>query len=59
MYAKPNFLSDDIIHKVMSIIVQKGYYQDPLLVLKEAVSAANANITNNNLEAYSVHYAQK
>jgi hypothetical protein len=57
MYAKPDFLSDDIIHKVMSIIVQKGYYQDPLLVLKKAVSAANANITDNNLEAYSVPYA--
>jgi hypothetical protein len=50
-YAKPDFLTDDIIHKLKSFIVQKGYYQDPLLALKEAVSATNANLTDIDLEA--------
>ncbi|KAG1823878.1 uncharacterized protein BJ212DRAFT_706888 [Suillus subaureus] len=51
VHAKPDFLTDDIINKTRSFVVQKGYYQDPLLLLMEVVSAANANLNDNDLEA--------
>ncbi|KAG2062801.1 hypothetical protein BDR04DRAFT_1164630 [Suillus decipiens] len=50
-HAKPSFLTDDIIHKAKSFVVQKGHYQDPLLALKEAVFTANTNLADNDLEA--------
>ncbi|KAG1823842.1 uncharacterized protein BJ212DRAFT_705340 [Suillus subaureus] len=50
-YSKPDYITDDIINEVKSFVVQKGYYQDLLSALKEAVSPANAYLTDNDLEA--------
>jgi hypothetical protein len=49
-HAKPDFLTDGIINQAKSLVVQKGHYQDPLLALKEAVSAANVHLSDNDLE---------
>jgi hypothetical protein len=50
-HARPDFITDDIIKKTKSLVVQKGHYQDPFSALKEVVSTANANVNEDDLEA--------
>lgn len=47
----PISLTDDIINKTKFSVFQKGHYQDPLLALREVVSAANADVNDDDSEA--------
>ncbi|KAG1893171.1 uncharacterized protein F5891DRAFT_1195670 [Suillus fuscotomentosus] len=47
----PDFITDDIINKTKLLVVQEGHYRDPFSLLKEAVSAANQKVNDDELQA--------
>jgi hypothetical protein len=50
-HARPDFITDDIIKKTKSLVIQKGHYQDPSSALKEVVSTVTASVNEDELEA--------